>query len=233
MVKQVAQSVYEIGTRFGAANAFLIDEHDMMLIDTGPRGSSSKIERLIRELGRSPGELSQIVITHCHFDHTGEVASLVEKTGANVAIHEADADYLSKEAPYPGPNLKPISWIWSKALLPLLGSPSVNPDIQLTHNYELGLLGGLRVIHAPGHTPGSICLYSQENRILFAGDVIRNSRSNITLPYRIFTADWKQAQRSLAEFAKLEIDTICFGHGETITHGASDKLQELIIRYTV
>ncbi|MDY6834437.1 MAG: MBL fold metallo-hydrolase [Chloroflexota bacterium] len=233
MVKQIIQGVYEISTRFGAANAFLIDERDMTLIDTGPKGSSSKLEKLIRELGRSSGELGKIIITHCHFDHTGDVASLVEKTGASVAIHEADADYISKVDPYPAPKLGPLSWIWSRTLLPILGSPPVDPDIQLMHNYELDILGGLRVIHTPGHTPGSICLYSQENRILFAGDVLRNSRSNILLPYRLFTSDWAQAQRSLAEIAKLEIDTICFGHGETITHNASDKLQELIMRYSV
>lgn len=95
---EVMAGVYQLTT--WASNAFLIVEEELTLIDCGPWGSAPLLLGFIARLGRSPRELSQILITHHHYDHAGEVARLREVSGARVAIHAAD---IANGLPYPIP----------------------------------------------------------------------------------------------------------------------------------
>ena len=220
--------IYRIGTRFGAANAFLIVEERLTLIDTGMKGSHRKIERVVTRAGRSLNEITQIILTHCHLDHAGSVAKLKELTGASVAVHEADADYVSKLLSYPQPKLKPVAKLYSGIMLPLFNTSALTPDILLEDGASIDCLGGLKVIHTPGHTPGSICLFSSNKRVLFAGDTVRNAGNNLRLPYKMFTDDWDQAKMSVNKIAGLEVDTIYVGHGKSITQDAVSKLNNVL-----
>ena len=228
MAKEVAPGVYQVPTQFKAANAFLIVEDELILIDTGLKGSQSRIERLLKELDRSPREITQIILTHCHVDHAGSLAALRELSGAKVVVHRADADYLSKEAPYPKPKVKPLSWMYAAFMLPLFNCPAITADTLLDDGSELKALGGLKVIHTPGHTPGHIALYSPERKILFAGDALRLSRGKLKLPYRMFTDNWDQARGSLDRLRGLQVDTICLSHGGAVTIDALAKLEAFL-----
>ena len=219
--------IYQIGTRFGAANAFLIVEEHLTLIDTGMRGSHRKIEKVVKQAGRSLNELTQIILTHCHLDHAGSVATLKELTGASVAVHEADANYVSKLMSYPRPKSKPIAKLYSGIMLPLFNTSALTPDVLLKDGDMIDCLGGLKVIHTPGHTPGNICLYSSDKRVLFAGDAVRNVGDKLCLPYKMFTDDWDQAKSSVSKIAGLEVDTIYVGHGNPITRDAVSKLNSV------
>ncbi len=85
----------------GVANCYLVVDDDIMLIDTGLPGSSSKIINYIKNLKRKPQDIKTIVITHHHFDHTGSLDKLKKISGAQVAAHTADAPYISE-------NKKPV-----------------------------------------------------------------------------------------------------------------------------
>ena len=228
MAKEVAPGVYQVPTQFKAANAFLIVEDELTLIDTGLRGSQSRIERLLKELDRSPKELTQIILTHCHIDHVGSLAAVKELTGAKVAVHQADADYLNKTLPYPKPEAKPLSLLFSAFMLPLFNCPAITADTLLDDGSELNALGGLKVIHTPGHTPGHICLYSPQRRILFAGDILRSRSGKLRLGADTYSKDSDQARRSLGRLRGLQVDTICLSHGDAVTTDASAKLEALL-----
>ena len=87
---------------------------------------------------------------------------------------------------------------------------------------------GLTVIHVPGHSPGSICLYHPEARALFTGDAFINMFGKVRGPIKPFCSDVREARRSLARLAELDVDTIYFSHGETIREGANEKIRSLV-----
>jgi glyoxylase-like metal-dependent hydrolase (beta-lactamase superfamily II) len=228
MAKEVAPGVYEITTQFKVANAFLIVEDKLTLIDTGLKGSQSRVEKLLKELGRSPAELTQIIITHCHVDHTGSLAALKDLTGAKIAVHRADAPYLSRELPYPKPKTKLVGLVVSAMMLPMFNCPVLTADTLLDDGSEVGALGGLKVIHTPGHTPGHICLYSPARRILFAGDLIGARGGKLRVSSKTYSTDLDQARASLQRLRGLQVDTLCMGHADAITVEAESKLRELL-----
>ena len=113
-------------------NCFIIVRDELTLIDTGMPKNSTKIVKYIQDiLKRKPTDIKTIVLTHFHIDHVGDAGDLKKLSGAKVAIHEADADYVTgrKTPPVPGG----IMGMIFKVLIPLFfGSRPVEPDINST-----------------------------------------------------------------------------------------------------
>jgi glyoxylase-like metal-dependent hydrolase (beta-lactamase superfamily II) len=82
-------------------------------------------------------------------------------------------------------------------------------------------------VHTPGHTPGSVCLYSRAHRLLIVGDVLQVIRGQVSLPSSVFTEDMALARRSIARLAELDVDTICFAHYPTWREGGAAALRAL------
>jgi hydroxyacylglutathione hydrolase len=115
------------------------------------------IQNRLRELEIRP---TLIVNTHGHTDHTAEDEVLRRATGAKLAIHELDAYRLASN---------------DEASEELgIEKPPIEPDIQLVDGQEVkvGANITLKVIHTPGHTEGSICLYDAKRGQLFSGDTL-------------------------------------------------------------
>ena len=94
---EIIPGVYQITHR--AVNVIVIAEEELTLIDTGWRRSFSRVISFVYSLGRSPEEITHIIITHNHLDHVGGLAGLRKFTPAKVAIHKADiGDINSKSA---------------------------------------------------------------------------------------------------------------------------------------
>ena len=186
----------------------LIVEEELTIIDTGHRGSASEIVECIRQIGRKPEEISLIILTHNHIDHVGGLAELKQLTKARVAIHKTD--------------------IGERKTLPSARSEDV--DIRLEGGELLNLMGGLEIIHTPGHTPGSISLFSAKNKLLIVGDAVRKRRDNLDLPFRTAGFDLTQAVGSIRKMARLDLDILCFGHGLPIADEAKAKIQNLAER---
>ncbi len=132
-------------------NAYLVD--GIILVDAGVDGRAviSELEKHIQ-----PGYLETIILTHCHFDHSGGAKAVAEATGAGIAIHEDDAALLND-------SYASVAELFGEE------APEISPDILLKGGE---IFDGLLVVHTPGHTPGSICLYSDDSKILFSGDTI-------------------------------------------------------------
>ncbi len=86
---------------------------------------------------------------------------------------------------------------------------------------------GLQIVGTPGHTAGHISIYDPLGQVLVAGDAISNAES-LTGPNPQFTADMATAIESARRLAGLALETIYFGHGDPIEHGAGPRLAELV-----
>ena len=93
-------------------------------------------------------------------------------------------------------------------------------DVLVSDGDELPILGGITILHTPGHTPGSISLLLQHKGVLIVGDVLAHRLFRLRLPSRGFTVDIAQEILSIKRVARLEFDTICFGHGPPIVYKA-------------
>lgn len=187
--------------------------------------TATKIVNYIQDiLKRKPTDIKTIVLTHFHIDHVGDASDLKKLSGAKVAIHEADADYVAgrKTQPVPGG----VKGMIFKVLIPLFfGSRPVEPDIELNDG---DTIAGLTVIHTPGHTPGSICLFDQASNVLFAGDLLRFNGSKIEIG--VVPLDTSEVQQSINKIAALDFAIMLSGHGIPLRPDASVKVREFAKR---
>ena len=224
---EIIPNVYQLTIR--GANVILIVEEELTLIDTGLHGSSPQIIDFIHHLGRSPEEIGLIILTHNHIDHMGGLAELKQLTSAKVAIHKADIGER-KNLPSTGSRYRvPINQL-SSTLRSVFSVKLEDVDIQLEGGEVLNPLGGLEVIHTPGHTPGSISLFSQQNKLLIAGDTLRKRRKTLHLPPKMASSDLTQAVESVKRMVQLDFDILCLGHGLPLSDGVHAKMQDLIER---
>ena len=92
-------------------------------------------------------------------------------------------------------------------------------DISLRDGDELPILGGARVLHTPGHTPGSICLCLKQGRLIIAGDV-PNNRFGLGLPSKAFSIEMAQNIQAIKRLATPNLKIVCFGHSPPLTRNA-------------
>ena len=228
LAMQVIPGVHQITLR--CVNIILSVEEKLTLIDTGFRGSASRIADYISRLGRSVEEVGLIIITHNHLDHVGGLPALRKMTPVRVAVHRDDLSEDENGLPYPGYLRRLMKVPLVSPFRPLVYARPGDVDIQLTGGEVLPPLGGLEVIHTPGHTPGSISLFSAEKKLLIVGDMLNNRHRDIIPPARLISSDFPQAIDSVKRLAQLDFDTLFCGHGRPIVGGASDRVRDWIKR---
>ena len=225
---QVLPTVYQLTLR--GVNMILIAEEELTLIDTGFRGSLRRITDFIGRLGRSLDELSLIIITHNHLDHCGGLPELTAATSTRVAAHRADLSNTEAGLPYHGFVRKMLNVPPIPLIQPLVYARPGDVDLKLDGGEVLPPLGGLEVIHTPGHTPGSISLFSAREKLLVVGDTLNNRLPRLRLPSASVSIDISQLKGSLKTLAGLDFETLCFGHGRPVIGGAGDRLRQLLAR---
>lgn len=210
--------------QLGLGCAYLLEFPDgMILIDCGSVGQEQQVMKFLKKLGRS--DLRMICITHAHLDHYGSAAALRRLTGAPVAIHHDDAEAMARGQTNIGQARsfgQVIRWILPLAELALRPEP-VEADLLLDDGDDLGIAGlSAQVVHTPGHTPGSICLWV-EGSLAFVGDLILTRGS----PHiqQLYAQDWSLIPSSVARLQTLHPRWIYPGHGHVPLQGA--ELQNL------
>jgi glyoxylase-like metal-dependent hydrolase (beta-lactamase superfamily II) len=220
-VKEIAHGIYSIdGLKMG--RSYLVESDDgLALIDTSSKSASEGILAAIAAIGRQPDDLQAIVATHYHFDHTGNAAALVERSGAELCVHEDDVPYVEGRIPWL-PSRGPIGPMLDK-FAPAHFTLKVGRVLH--EGDQLPFAGGLDIIHAPGHTPGHIALYAREHRTLFAGDALMNV-GGLHLPMSTSSHDMEQARQSVRRLLEFDFDIALPGHGAPILGRANEKIAE-------
>ena len=206
------------------ANAYLVLGDWLTLVDAGMPGDVEAILKAIKDLGRKSADLTQIIVTHHHADHTGGVAALNAWSGAEVLAHPADVPYIRGELSRPLPKHFLLRTLF-RLMRTRSHSGAAPVDGALEDGDRLALLGGATVIHVPGHSPGSIVLHLPADGVLISGDAIIVQGGRPVPPPRFFSQDPEEAEAAARRLAALDFEILCPGHGEPIIGRAAGHLR--------
>ena len=235
------------------ANVFALGKGPITLIDSGPRihGSLGFIQKTLQTAGLGFRDIKRIVITHGHVDHFGLVASIREAARQQIEcfVHAEDVWRVSKE------NFSEQMWNEGMShFMAMVGMPEkeigkirkrfssfgelADPLDEVSVMEDGDEFSGdgyeLKVIHTPGHSPGSSCLYESRRKILFTGDhILKHITPNplVEIYHRNSLRDpHYQSLRayvsSVDKFIGLDVQFAFPGHGEYI-----DDLSSIIASY--
>jgi glyoxylase-like metal-dependent hydrolase (beta-lactamase superfamily II) len=207
----------------GIVNCYLIVDPDgLTLIDTGLPGNANKILKVIEGLGRKPGDVKRILITHADGDHVGSLARLKSATGARVYAHASEAEAIA--AGRSSRDLKAHNLLL-KLVFAITGrffkAQPAQVDEFLTDGQVLPALGGLRVVETFGHTPGHVSLFAPTAGILFVGDSLVADKNGLRGSSGANTWDQDKANASVRKQAALGARIVCSGHGPVVMDAAT------------
>jgi len=191
-----------------------------LLVDSGRgRDSENKIMEVLLGEGIQPGMLDLVILTHAHFDHAGSARKLKERTGCRIMVHRSEADRLRE-----GFTSLPGGTRWKAKILVGLGRvfarrlgkyEGVEPDILVDDSYDLQEEFGFpaKVIHTPGHTPGSMSVLTGSGEML-SGDLFFGLKGKEYFPP--FAEDIPALLQSWKLVRALPVTTIYPAHGNRI-----------------
>jgi len=213
----------------GVINVYLVQlTEGYLLIDCGmdTEPCFQALHRATEAVGVRWQDIREILLTHIHPDHMGLAHRLLELTGARLWLHEHDAEFLEKLTQFERYQA------WAEEVLRQAGVTAeiilkirhvsdeirrsfhrLKPDRLLMGGEKVpAAIGELEVLWTPGHSPGHVCLYGRERRVLFSGDqMLEDISPNI---------GWHEDRDPLGEFlasldalAQLEIELILPSHG--------------------
>jgi glyoxylase-like metal-dependent hydrolase (beta-lactamase superfamily II) len=176
-------------------------------------------------------QLKYIIITHHHYDHSSGAHRLREATGARIVVHRKEEDLLLNPKLETGDmeitgdseeqqKAREMAKKWRDE------AAKATPDVRVEDG-EILTVGDLRLrsVHAPGHTDGHLCLFLEQERLLFAGDnVLGVGTAAIAPPPH---GDMAEYVRSLKKMQSLDAALLAPGHGPMVKE-PNRKLQELI-----
>jgi glyoxylase-like metal-dependent hydrolase (beta-lactamase superfamily II) len=242
-LNQIAPGIHELSLPIpweeGAVNCFLFSHDGQVdLLDCGIQTDESVATVLsaIEEAGGRGAKLRRLVITHIHPDHFGAAGALKEQTGAELYMHRLEVPmvnprYLELEqlVAEVGRHLR-LNGVPEEAALELQNASRAmreyvrpgEPDVQLD-GAETIELGGrrLRVEWTPGHSPGHVCLFELDDRLLFAGDqLLPDISTNIALHPQSTPNPLGEFLESLDRLLALEPRLIMPAHGRPFEDGA-------------
>ena len=205
----------------GPTNCYILKEDKTILIDTGGPKKADRFVGECRKRSVDPEEISLIVITHGHWDHIGSARDIKEITGAKLAMHRDEREWLEKALMKMPPGVTTVG-----KLLTALGSvtsrfidfPAASVDVELgSEEFALadyGISGS--VIPTPGHTQGSVSVLLETGEA-FVGDLCMTMfplKQGPGLP--VFADDMDQVKDSLRRLQSRGMTTIYPSHGKPI-----------------
>lgn len=204
-------------------SSVLIMGETLTLVDAGRVESpENSIYPAIRALGRDPREISLLVLTHAHWDHSAGAAQIKRETGCKVAVHSngeaylTDPETVARELTGRFPGIPPGN---------MAALDAVEPEIVFTEGSTIPLNDReLKVVHTPGHSAGSCCIVEPDLGLYIAGDSIQGRGERRPLLFHDAKAYLASMKRLLGE----PIETLVNGHpfppsGKGVLRGEATK----------
>ncbi|SFE15439.1 Glyoxylase, beta-lactamase superfamily II [Lentibacillus persicus] len=213
-----------------------------VLVDAGLPGSADEIRSEASERFGENSRPSAIILTHGHFDHVGGLVELAAEWDVPVYAHEQEMPYLTGEKSYPKPDTSVEGGFLAK-ISGIYPNEPINLGNAVKPLPEDGTVPGLddwQWIHTPGHTPGHVSFYRENDSLLLSGDafitVRQDSFYNVLMqkdevngPPRYLTTDWRAAKKSVEKLEALNPDMVIPGHGTAMEGEAlNEGLKHLV-----
>jgi glyoxylase-like metal-dependent hydrolase (beta-lactamase superfamily II) len=216
------------GLRILFVNVFAISSPGggWTLVDTGLFLSGGKIKHWAESQFGKGTKPDAIVLTHGHFDHVGAVKDLLADWDVPVYAHPDELPFLTGHEKYPAPDATVGGGLMA-AMSPIY--PRTSADLggrvrTLPVDGSVPSLPGWRWLHTPGHAPGHVSLFREENRVLLPGDAFCTTKQESFLavakqkpelhgPPAYYTPDWQAAKRSVEILSELQPTTVAPSHG--------------------
>jgi len=232
---RLAQSLHLIGSNI--VNSYLVEEAGKVtIVDAGLPGYWRDLPAELEAMGRTIEDVRAVVLTHGDTDHVGFAERLRRERGVPVYVHELDAARARGEVKKPGSGWGPIK------IRPLLGFlvysglrgglrvPPLKEVVTFGDGATLDVPGAPRIVHLPGHTPGSVAINVPGVDAVFLGDAM-TTRSVLTgeVGPRLapFTLEKDQALASLTKLDGIDATWALPGHGEVWNGGLHEALRQI------
>ncbi|NTV27370.1 MAG: MBL fold metallo-hydrolase [Methanothrix sp.] len=189
-------------------NVYLILDERPILVDAGMMAGPTlkNIKKFI-----DPSKIEMIVLTHCHHDHSGAAPELKKATGANLLLSE-------KEVGCVGDDLASVAYLFGQQ------APEYKVDETLKEGMVLDTgKWKLKVMETPGHSQGSLCLYEENEKVLFSGDTVFPD-GNIGRT-DMYGGDTPELVRSIERLTNLDVKTMYPGHMEITSSDVNRQIQ--------
>lgn len=249
LTKEIYPGIYQLrlpmaGKEPGPVNVYLFKGKNNTLLDCGTKGTVNILEKSLAEQGISFADLDNIVLTHGHPDHYGAASKIKKKSGVCVKVHADDKKMVENGLEISRRHvikllkimgvplyLRMATWITDVLFRQMADNCKVDQLIQENDEILLGNYTG-KVFSTPGHSKGSICIFLENEDLLFAGDhILKHITPNAfamvepgsLLPVRSSQAEFKSSLKKIEDLAP---KLIFPGHGEII-----DNLSEVTDMY--
>ncbi|MFP4235880.1 MAG: MBL fold metallo-hydrolase [Nitriliruptoraceae bacterium] len=219
--------MHQLTVHAGVNVVVVRDDDGVTLVDTSL--DRPGLTARLAQLGIAPGDVTRVLLTHAHPDHTGGVARL-RRAGcdAEVAIGADEVAIVRGWAPVPPAELGAARLLTRLPVPGAWGRTITVPRAQgLTDGQELAIAGGLQVIATPGHTVGHVAFHLPAHDLVIGGDVVFNV---FTLrPSPAFLC-WRTAPNlaSVARLAELGTSRLALAHGRPVLDDAAGRLAALV-----
>lgn len=232
----MAEGTYRLGTEW--INWYLVEAADgVTVVDSGYPAYFDQLPAALRSLGREPGDVRAVVLTHYHADHVGGAERIRRELGAVVLAPAEEAGGIrgDERVPLPGGLLQNL---WRPTLLRYMAHTMRSggakpPPVHGLETYRPGqtleVPGRPEVVATPGHSRGHCSLLFGERGVLMAADALGSmslisNRTGPQLPP--FNEDAEQAARSLQALEDLEAEVVTFGHGDPFRGSPAEAVRQ-------
>ena len=221
MAREIADGVHLLEIAWPepvGANAYLVDDGDLTLVDAGVPVPRRSLSAEIRDAGCEPVDIDRVLLTHYDIDHVGGLARI----DLDVPTHLGALDLRLVRRSWSPP------WRHHKGAFHRLARRVYSlSGTDLRPVFDGEWIGGFRAYHTPGHNPGHTVFLHPDSESVFLGDLVWSVGEGFVAPPWIDSYDTDRIVESVARIAEHQFEAACMGHGRPHEHGASEQLRTL------
>jgi glyoxylase-like metal-dependent hydrolase (beta-lactamase superfamily II) len=232
-VTEVAEGVHRLGDRY--VNWYVIEDGGRLtVLDAGFPAHWPQLPALLGTIGKTLADIDALLLTHTHADHLGSAERVRREAGARVLVHEAEAADARGHGRSPSPIgvvaalVRPFFFRYIIHIVRAGGLKieTIAEVAAFRDGERLDVPGAPRVIHAPGHTPGTCALHVEARDVLFSGDalVTLDTATGYVGPSLLTPPFVEKLDGALDALARVEATgagTVLPGHGEPWRDGVA------------